>query len=365
MFNRGVAAVSVLVALIVTLGMLVIVPMGLRLIDETAEHAEHAEHAGQDVPAGPTGPAGPVVHAGPAAPRPPGLRLLARAWPLLAAPGVLALWLPRSPLAAGSACLYALATLALALHAPARLAVTRSLVPAEVAVLTALVTPSVAGLSLVAERGGHALFGFEPGILALTVPHFHFAGFTAALVAGLVCRTTGGRTARFAALSVPLGTLLVLLGYFVDDWAELAGALVLTAGMWAVALLTWRELRTTAPDRVTRTLLGVSAVVLVATMLLALSWALGEATGLPHPSLTWMAATHGLGNALGFALCSLLAWRRLRALPERHEARTRPPLPRDAGNPGSPRDPGSPGDPRGPHAPRTAPHPTPRTELPA
>lgn len=27
--------------------------------------------------------------------------------------------------------------------------------------------------------------------------------------------------------------------------------------------------------------------------------------------LPWMAATHGLGNALGFALCSLLAWRRL------------------------------------------------------
>ena len=47
-------------------------------------------------------------------------------------------------------------------------------------------------------------------------------------------------------------------------------------------------------------------------MLLALSWALGEATGLPHPTLTWMAATHGLGNALGFALCSVLAWRRLK-----------------------------------------------------
>lgn len=353
------AAVSVLVALIVTLGMLVIVPMGLRLIDEPDRPAGQARH---DEQAGQAGRTGPVR------PRPPGLRLLRRAWPLLAAPGVLALWLPRSPLATALACAYALATLALALHAPARLAVTRSLAPAEVAVLTALVTPSVAGLALVAERGGHTLFGFEPGILALTVPHFHFAGFTAALVAGLVCRTTGGRTARFAALSVPLGTLLVLLGYFVDDWAELAGALVLTAGMWAVALLTWRELRTTAPDRVTRALLGVSAAVLVATMLLALSWALGEATGLPHPSLTWMAATHGLGNALGFALCSLLAWRRLRALPERHETRARRPLSRNPRNPRNPRnfrDPRNPRNPINPRIPRTAPHPTPRTELPA
>ena len=270
---------SVLVGLIVMLGMLVVVPAGLRLVD---------------------------------GPRPATLRMLRRAWPLLAVPGAVSLWLPRSPLAVALAGCYALATLALALHAPARLAVTRSLAPAEIAVLTALATPSVAGLALVAERAGHELFGFDLDILALTVPHFHFAGFAAALVAGLVCRTTEGRATRFAALSVPLGTLLVLLGYFVDDWAELAGALVLTAGMWAVALAVWREPRTTAPDRVTRALLGTSAAVLVATMLLALSWALGEATGIPHPSLTWMAATHGLGNALGFALCSLLAWHRLR-----------------------------------------------------
>ncbi|MEU7005212.1 YndJ family protein [Streptomyces sp. NPDC046332] len=284
---------SVLVGLIVMLGMFVVVPAGLALVD---------------------------------GPRPRGLLLLRRIWPLFALPGAVALWLPRSPTAAALAAVYALATLALALCAPARLVALlrprpaggprgrlRSLAPSEIAVLTALVTPSVAGLALVAERAGHELLGFDLDILALTVPHFHFAGFAAALVAGLVCRTSDGPVTRFAALSVPLGTLLVLIGYFVDDWAELAGAVVLTAGMWAVALPTWRDLRTGAPDRVTRGLLAVSAVVLVATMLLALSWALGEATGLPHPNLTWMAATHGLGNALGFALCSLLAWRRLRA----------------------------------------------------
>ncbi|MET9624582.1 YndJ family protein [Streptomyces sp. NPDC006464] len=286
---------SVLVHLIVMLGMFVVVPLGLRLID---------------------------------GPQPAGLRLLRRAWPLLAVPGAVALWLPRSPAAAAAAAVYAMATLALALHAPARRLATlprpapgagppaRCLPgPSEIAVLTALVTPSVAGLALVAERAGYELFGFDLDILALTVPHFHYAGFAAALVAGLVCRTADGPAARFAALSVPVGTLLVLLGYFVDDWAELVGALVLTAGMWAVALATWRDVRAHTPDPVARALLAVSAAVLAATMVLALSWALGEATGLPHPSLTWMAATHGLGNALGFALCSVLAWHRLRARP--------------------------------------------------
>ncbi|WP_404953728.1 YndJ family protein [Streptomyces sp. 147326] len=274
----------VLVNVIVTLGMLYVVPAGLRLID------------------------------------PAGLRRTARLWPLLAAPGALCLWLPRGLPATALAALYAAACLALAARAPLRLLRGRSPgrapAPAEIAVATALVSPSIAGTALVAERAGYRLFGFDLDILALTVPHFHFAGFTAALVAGLVCRAVRDTSpatglSRWAAYSVPAGTLLVLLGYFVDDWAELVGAVVLTGGMWAVALLTWREIRPAARDRGTRALLATSAAVLVATMLLALWWAAGEATGIVHPTLTWMAATHGLGNALGFALCSVLAWRRL------------------------------------------------------
>lgn len=253
---------------------------------------------------------------------PAGLRLTGLAeldrirglWPLFAAPGAAALWLPRGPAATGLALCYAVGTVLLALHAPRRAFRDRDFSPAGIALLTALVAPAVAALALVAERWGHELFGFELEILGLTVPHFHYAGFAAALVAGLVCQVSGGPAGRFAALSVPLGTLLVLVGYFLGDWAELAGAVVLTAGMWTVGLLTWRLGRAEGRDRTTRLLLLTSAAVLVATMLLALSWAVGEATGLPHPTLTWMAATHGLGNALGFALCSLLAWHRIRAL---------------------------------------------------
>ncbi|MEU6890615.1 YndJ family protein [Streptomyces sp. NPDC046557] len=292
---------TVLVNLIVTLGMLYVVPTGLRLID------------------------------------PAWFRRTARLWPLLAAPGAVCLWLPRGAPATVLAALYAATTLALAAGGAARLGVplvrtpprtgNRLPAPAEAAVLTALVSPAVAGSALVAERAGYRLFGFDLDVLELTVPHFHFAGFAAALVAGLVCRAAeagrpseaapgaapgpGAPLARWAAYSVPTGTLLVLFGYFIGDWAELVGAVVLTTGMWAVALTTWRAIRPGARDRTTRTLLATSAGVLVATMLLALWWATGEATGITHPTLTWMAATHGLGNALGFALCSLLAWRRL------------------------------------------------------
>lgn len=53
--------------------------------------------------------------------------------------------------------------------------------------------------------------------------------------------------------------------------------------------------------------------VLVATMLLALWWAVGEAFDVPHPSLSWMVLTHGVANAFGFGLCALLALRSAQA----------------------------------------------------
>jgi hypothetical protein len=86
--------------------------------------------------------------------------------------------------------------------------------------------------------------------------------------------------------------------------------------MWLVAYLTWHDIRPASPDATARRLLGVAAVVLVGTMLLALSWALGQAVDLPHPPLAWMVATHGLANAFGFGLCAILAWQRLPREPQ-------------------------------------------------
>jgi hypothetical protein len=168
---------------------------------------------------------------------------------------------------------------------------------------------AVAATALIAERGGWRLFGFEPRILALTVAHFHAAGFAAALIASLSVGA-GGLGPRVASVCVPAGLVTVLGGFFISAWVGLVGTAVLTAGLWLIGWATLRR-RRGSRDRLTRTLLAVTAVVPVATMLLALDWALGRAAGVAHLSLSWMVATHGLANLLGFAVCGLLAYRRL------------------------------------------------------
>jgi YndJ-like protein len=266
--------VTTLVHLVVSLGMLVIVPLGLSLVK---------------IDGGTT---------------------VRWWWPVAAVPGVISLWLGRGPLSITLASIYLAGTLALAVLAAADLARRKRLRAREIALYTALVTPAIAALSLVAERSSYELFGFSLTVLSLTVAHFHFAGFAAALIACLVVESTSTTVATAAAVSVPLGTGIVLLGFFLGDPVELAGAAVLTAGMWLVGWTMWQRSRQAEPA--TKVLLIVSAGTLVLTMLLALSWALGHVVATPYLPLRWMVATHGVANALGFALCGLLAWRRLK-----------------------------------------------------
>jgi hypothetical protein len=266
-----------MIGTLVGLGMLVLVPLGLRLID--------------------TG-GGPVA-------------VIAQAWPLAGVAGCASLIVGRGTTAVVLAVLYAAVTVALALAAAERLWRRRSLAPAEVAVLTAMVSPSVAGISLVAERGGWELLGFDMKVLALTVAHFHFAGFAAALIAGLIHTTAPGILSAAPPIVIPAGIAVVLVGYFTTAAVELAGTVILTAGMWLAGWLIWRKIRPLAASRLTRLLFGVSAAALAVTMLLALSWAAGHVwDAVPHLSIDLMAATHGLVNAVFFALGGLVAWRR-------------------------------------------------------
>jgi hypothetical protein len=252
-----------LVHAVVSLGMLVVIPLGLALLP-TRTTSNHW-------------------------------------WFAFAVPGAASLWLPRGAVSIALASIYCAGTLTLIGLAARHFFQHRTVSPRQVALYTALVTPSIAALALVAERASYELFGFNLTVLSLTVAHFHFAGFAAALMAYLAAD-------GLAAVSVPLGTAIVLLGFFLGDAVELAGAVVLTAGMWLVGWNLWRRSR--RADRTTAILLAVAGSVLVLTMLLAVGWALGHVVDTPYLPLEWMVATHGVANAVGFGLCGVLAMRR-------------------------------------------------------
>lgn len=247
----------------------------------------------------------------------PGVTAVRRAWPVVGGIAVVSLPLPPGTLAGALTLPYLALTAALAVRAVQRTTSSRTgrreprVLLRELTALTAGGSPVVAAACLTAERAGIALLGFEPAVLALTVAHFHYAGFAVALLAGLALVRVPGSTTALAAAAVPVGTALVAAGHLTGRAVELAGAVVVAAGVLALSLATVRRMRTS--HRGARRLLLVSAAVTPLTMALALWWAVGRLAGLPHPDLALMGATHGVGNAVGLSLCGLLGWRLLRA----------------------------------------------------
>ena len=237
-----------------------------------------------------------------------GLRRLRRAWPALGLLAGAGLLLPRGALAVALVVPYAAVCGTVTILGLRRAAQTRRADVRELTALTAAASLSVAALSLVAERAGVELLGFSLAVHGLTVAHFHFAGFAAAMLAGLTAVAAPGLPSTVGAVAVPAGTALVAIGHFTGRWTELGGAVVLTVGLLSTS---WVALRHVAlPDRTARVLLRIACLSTPVTMLLAVHFALGRATGLPHLSIPETAATHGVLNALGVGLCGLLAWHR-------------------------------------------------------
>ena len=171
-----------LVAVLVGVGMLAVVPLGLRLV------------VGDD-----------------SRPRPP-----ARWWTVAAVPAAVALWLPRGPLAVLLCTGYLVAAVTLAVRA-AGAAASGALGRADarreapgtgvrrggtwsvrLALLTALVSPLVAAGALLAERGGYRLLGFP-------LPVSIVSGVLMAAAVGWVLSFAVGRVREFYLAMMTLG----------------------------------------------------------------------------------------------------------------------------------------------------------------
>ncbi len=199
-----------------------------------------------------------------------------------------------------------------ALFGLARLTSRRNRPLEELSIDAGLLYLPVAGLWLVIYRLGVQPFGYGEMIILLTAVHFHFAGFATPIIAGMSGRVLAGSNYPqrvFAAIVVALVAAmpLVAAGITFSPWLGFAGALLLTAGIVMLAVLTFGWVRHSITSG-WRVLLLIGAISSCAAMVLACLYAYSLATKTLIITIPGMALTHGLLNSFGFVTCSLIAW---------------------------------------------------------
>lgn len=184
----------------------------------------------------------------------------------------------------------------------------------ELALLSSRVFPAIGAAWLVAHRANWTPFGFDPLIVLLTAAHFHHAGFTLPLMAGLNAKANPGCWTRFLCVAILAGVPLVAAGitcthFGVLRFVEPFGVTVLVLGALGVAVSQIRRGLEKQCGWLVRAGFVISGVSLLCAMILAMGFGLRHVV--PNWALTmpqmWM--IHGTLNAFGFGLCGLLAWR--------------------------------------------------------
>jgi YndJ-like protein len=239
------------------------------------------------------------------------------AQPFAAALVVLAFYQAAGPAVALPAAAWLMPTGLAALTGLLRLLARRNARADELCIDAGLIYLPVGAVWLLFNRMNLNSLGFGETIVLLTAVHFHYAGFAAPILAGLLGRQLAGArpTAwplfRLVAAGVIAGIALVAAGITLARYTplvEVAAALLFAASMLGLAVLTLRIGPRSTIGWSARTLLALSAASLFVTMLLAASYALGQFLGTPIVGLPRMVQIHGWLNAIGFALCGLLAW---------------------------------------------------------
>ena len=273
-----------LIEKVLLLGVLVIVPLGLSLIAP--------DQRGKQVLA---------------------YRLATMAQPFGAAAAVGSLFMKQGKLAALLAFLWLAVTALIGLFGLWRLLFSGLLTADEICIGAGLIYLPVGGSWFIMSRLGMQPLGFGDTIVLLTAVHFHFAGFAAPILAGLAGRTlTSGGPARglfqLAAVGIIAGTPIVATGITLSPSVALVGAIVISLGLVMLAIVTFVWVIRSLRSLPAQLLLGVSAVSSAFGMVLACLYAYSLVTKTPIIDIPRMAMTHGVVNALGFALCGLLAW---------------------------------------------------------
>jgi hypothetical protein len=169
----------------------------------------------------------------------------------------------------------------------------------------------VGGTWLVISRLGLQPLGFQEPIVLLTAVHFHFAGFLSAVLAGLTYErlreSRWSKLLRAALAGAVIGPGLLGVAFLAGPKLKLAAVMLIVAGQFGLAAGTIRV--AASMEHLTgRAMLFFSSACVLAGMVLAATWAMGEYPLHPFVDLAQMEKYHGVLNAVGFGVCGLLGW---------------------------------------------------------
>ena len=258
-------------------------------------------------------------------------RIAVFAQPLAAVIAIASFFVGKGPASAALATVWFVLTGIVALFGVTRL-LTRGLYPLpETSVDAGLLYLPVGGAWLIVYRLGVQPFDYGETIILLTVVHFHFAGFAAPIVAGMVGRflTRGkagtGKLFRPIVVALVAAMPLVAAGITFSPWLGLAGTLLLATGLVLLAVLTIGRVLPLVASPGARVMLLLGALSSCVAMVLACLYSYSLVAHVLILRIPTMAMTHGLLNAFGFATCSLVAWSTL--ITKEHALTPRPQSP--------------------------------------
>ncbi len=190
----------------------------------------------------------------------------------------------------------------------------------ELAHTLALLSLPAGGAWLFIGRAGFDPLGNGVLIVLLTAVHFYFAAFAALIVMG--CNSVRLRGlirkgeaspvlehfARSAALTVPVGYVLVAVGITGLPLAGVIGAGLLMLALFVHALLHLGFVVRHQRGGLVKLFGCISSASVLVSMPLACAWALGQWTGTAIIDFTSMLRLHGMANAHGFVLAGLVGF---------------------------------------------------------
>lgn len=171
---------------------------------------------------------------------------------------------------------------------------------------------AIGGTWFVAHAYGYSLMGFDDLIVLLTTAHFHYIPF-ALLFHGLLGRELKSQGQmlpvryKVAGVMMLVIPLFIALGITYARWMEIVGSVLFAFSLMIYAILVWKA-AFAIRQAVTKILLIISSLSVIMTISFAVIYAFGRWQGITTISIPTMVMIHGAVNVFGFSVPGMMGY---------------------------------------------------------